>query len=204
MSRQLYKQNSLEFVSSRVIPDQGWLIFLLVPVFCSFCLSSCRETTRKVDTTVHIHTMDDTLLNFNRQVVVEESQEIDDFIQRYHWNMHMTQTGLRWMIYKNGKGNIVRKGDVACIKYSISLINGDVVCHADSSKLFEFEVGKAEVPNGLDEGILFLKRGDHAKLILPSHLAFGLLGDMDKIRNRAILVYDVELCQIKPLRREGH
>ena len=115
MSRKIYKQNSHEFVSCAVIKDQAWLIFLLAPLFCIFCLSSCHETTRKVDTTVHIHTMDDTLLNFNRQVVVEENQEIDDFIQRYHWNMNKTQTGLRWMIYKNGKGNAVRKGDIACI-----------------------------------------------------------------------------------------
>jgi len=102
------------------------------------------------------------------------------------------------MIYKNGKGASPRKGDIACIKYSVSRINGDLVYRSDSITPFEFETGKAKVPNGLEEAVLLMKTGDHAKLIVPSHLAFGLLGDMDKIISRQILVYDLELCAFKP------
>ena len=49
----------------------------------------------------------------------------------------------------------------------------------------------------LEEGILLLKEGDRAKFIIPSHLAFGLLGDMKKIPAKAVLVYDIELIKIK-------
>ena len=42
-----------------------------------------------------------------------------------------------------------------------------------------------------------MKVGDIAKFILPSHLAFGLLGDEEKIPKRATLVYHVELLTIK-------
>ena len=173
-------------------------MFFFVLILCIFSLYSCHDTPRQVLTTNHIRMMDDTLLNFNHQVVIAESQEIEDFMQRYHWKMNKTQTGLRWMVYKNGKGTVARKGDIVCIKYSVSLISGDLVYRSDSFRPFEFETGKAIVPNGLEEAILLLKPGDHAKLIVPSHLSYGLLGDQDKIMNRAILVYDVELCQIKP------
>jgi FKBP-type peptidyl-prolyl cis-trans isomerase len=39
--------------------------------------------------------------------------------------------------------------------------------------------------------------GDRAKFIVPSHLAFGLLGDQNKIPQHATLVYDIELVKIK-------
>ena len=41
-----------------------------------------------------------------------------------------------------------------------------------------------------------MKVGDKAKFIIPSHLAFGLLGDENKIPKRATLVYDVELIDV--------
>jgi len=38
-----------------------------------------------------------------------------------------------------------------------------------------------------------MRQGDRAKLIVPSHLAFGLLGDLKKIPAGATLVYDIEI-----------
>ncbi len=49
----------------------------------------------------------------------------------------------------------------------------------------------------MKQGILFLKTGDRVKFILPSHLAFGLAGDGDKIPAKAALVYDIELLELK-------
>jgi FKBP-type peptidyl-prolyl cis-trans isomerase len=167
-------------------------------MLCSAGVTSCSDAPGPVQTTDHLRMLDDSLLNFNHEVVVAESQEIDDFISRYHWNMNKSQTGLRWMVYKKGRGPVVRQGDIALIKYSVSRINGDLLYRSDLLKPFEFETGKAKVPNGLEEGVLVMKPGDRAKLIVPSHLAFGLLGDMDKIKSRQTLVYDVELCDVKP------
>jgi len=167
-------------------------------MLCSAGITSCSDSPGPVQTTNHLRMLDDSLLNFNHDVVVAESQEIDDFISRYHWNMNKSQTGLRWMVYKKGKGTAARQGDIAFIKYSVHGINGDLLYRSDSLKPFDFETGKAKVPNGLEEGVLFMRTGDCAKLIVPSHLAFGLLGDMDKIKSRQTLVYDVELCDVKP------
>ena len=180
---------------------QARSLVLCAAVVCLFPLISCDEAPRQLQATGHMQFTGDSVVNYNHQVVVDESQEIDDFIARYHWNMQKSPTGLRWMVYKNGKGLSPARGDIACISYSVSLISGDAVYHSDPAKPFEFATGKAEVPNGLEEGVLLLKPGDRAKLIVPSHLAFGLLGDMDKIKSRAVLVYDLELCNIK---KAGH
>ncbi|MEI6684265.1 MAG: FKBP-type peptidyl-prolyl cis-trans isomerase [Bacteroidota bacterium] len=200
------KPTSRERKSTETGGDRpGWspwvncTLFLVIGFILS--LNACQESPRPVQSTDHMQMTDDTVMKYNHQVVREESQEIDDFVMRHHWNMQVSQTGLRYMIYKQGSGALPKRGEIVAIKYRVSLINGDLVYNPDTLKPFEFETGKAAVPNGLEEGVLLLKTGDHAKFILPSHLAFGLLGDMDKIKSREILVYDVELYQIKPGRK---
>ena len=111
--------------------------------------------------------------------------------------MNETQTGLRYLVYKKGEGNRVEQGDVVAIKYKINLLNGDMVFRSDSISLVHIEVGARTVVSGLEEGLMLMKKGDRAKLIVPSHLAYGVLGDMAKIPARAVLVYDVEVCAIK-------
>jgi FKBP-type peptidyl-prolyl cis-trans isomerase len=61
----------------------------------------------------------------------------------------------------------------------------------------EFLIGQSDVEAGLEEGIRLMRTGDRAKLILPSRLAFGLLGDGKKIPPGATLVYDIELVAQK-------
>ena len=101
------------------------------------------------------------------------------------------------MIYKEGKGKKAETGDIVKINYKTSLLNGVNIYSSDESGAKEFEVGKAHVESGLEEGILLLKVGDKAKFIIPSHLGFGLLGDENKIPSKAALVYDIELISIE-------
>jgi FKBP-type peptidyl-prolyl cis-trans isomerase len=59
-----------------------------------------------------------------------------------------------------------------------------------------FEVGKGGIENGLEEAILQLHLGDQAVIILPSHLAFGLLGDQKKIPQRATVIYEIDFIKL--------
>ena len=79
----------------------------------------------------------------------------------------------------------------------IRLLNGETIYRSENKGIKEFLIGKGGVESGLEEGILLLHQGDKARFIIPSHLAFGLLGDSDKIPEKASLVYDVELIKIK-------
>lgn len=157
---------------------------------------SCTGTPEERPHTTSFHSLEDSVVTFNHQIVNTEIQEIDDFIRRYHWEMNKTSTGLRYMIYQKGEGPNAKQGDSVTIKYRINLINGDLVYHSDTKINFTFVLGKRKVVSGLEEGIMMMKKDARAKLIVPSHLAFGLLGDLAKIPARAVLVYDVELTAI--------
>ena len=56
-----------------------------------------------------------------------------------------------------------------------------------------FKVGHENLESGIHKGVQFLKRGDKALIMIPSHLAHGLLGDMNKIPPQRAIVYDVKI-----------
>jgi gliding motility-associated peptidyl-prolyl isomerase len=136
------------------------------------------------------------LMEANKAVVRTEKQHIDDFLRRYKWDMTETGSGLQYIIYEEGNGPAVRKGQLAVLEYTVKLITGDIIYTSDDLGPMEFTVGKAEVISGLEEGILLLHVGDKAKFIIPSHLAYGLLGDEDRIPGKATLIYDIELLKL--------
>jgi FKBP-type peptidyl-prolyl cis-trans isomerase len=82
------------------------------------------------------------------------------------------------------------------LNYTLTLLTGDTVYTSRNDGPLLFEVGKGQVITGLEEAILLLRVGDRAKIIIPSHLAFGLIGDQNKINHKASLVYDVELVSL--------
>lgn len=170
---------------------------LLLSICACLMAGGCNDAPKPARSTGNMNLTDDTLVKYNREIVKSESQEIDDFISRYHWNMQTSSTGLRYMIYEKGSGGKACKGQVAVINYTLKLLNGQSVYSSEVSGPREFTIGAGSVENGLEEGVLLLHTGDHAKLIVPSHLAFGLLGDLKQIPERAVLVYDIELVQTK-------
>jgi FKBP-type peptidyl-prolyl cis-trans isomerase FkpA len=162
----------------------------------SILLFSCGNDPQQAQSTRNISMMDDSLLNYNKVVVKTEDQEIEDLIQRYGWKVVKSSTGLRYMIYKHGSGEKAVKGKKATMKYEVRLINGDL-CYSSSDRgPREFIVGHGGIETGIEEGILLMRVGDRAKFIVPSHLAFGLLGDQDKIPPKSTLIYDIELIKL--------
>jgi len=100
------------------------------------------------------------------------------------------------MIYHGGDGPKAEPGMLARVSYTLRLITGDVVYTSGEGGPMEFLIGKGGVESGLEEAILLLRAGDKAKIVIPSHLGFGLAGDDHKIPPKATLIYDIELLSI--------
>lgn len=135
--------------------------------------------------------------DINRKFLHDEDRQIESFVERRNWPVTKTGTGLRYYIYENGDGDSAKSGNVVEIKYTLSLLNGTVVDSSASGKTSSFLVGHDNVESGLHEGITYLNEGSRAKLILPIHLAHGLIGDLKKIPPRSTLVYDIELVNVQ-------
>jgi len=156
---------------------------------------SCGQT-EKQQKKVNPADYEEELLEANRHVVKTEAQHIDDLLRRYKWDMEESGSGLRYMIYHEGKGMQASKGMVATIDYTVKMITGDPVYSSDELGPLVFIIGNGEVISGLEEGILYMNIGDKAKFIIPSHLAYGLAGDGNLIPAKSTLIYDVELLNL--------
>jgi FKBP-type peptidyl-prolyl cis-trans isomerase len=139
----------------------------------------------------------ESLVKVNKYLVKSEDEEIDNYVRRHGWKMTKTGSGLRYEVYENGSGPLVQKGQVIEMEYVVSLITGDIVYSSKGKGKKGFVVGHGGVEAGLEEAVLLLRKGDKAHIILPSHLAFGLLGDQKRIPSRSTLIYDLEIVNLK-------
>ncbi len=137
------------------------------------------------------------MVRVNQYLVDKDKEIIENYVKRRGWNMEVTKTGLWYMIYQKGKGKPVRKNSRVTIEYNIHLLDGTLCYHSDEEGPKQFEVGKGEVEPGLDEGIRYLRMGDRARFIIPPHLAYGLIGDENKIPARSVIVYDLRVLSVE-------
>ncbi|WP_348798545.1 peptidylprolyl isomerase [Flavobacterium adhaerens] len=109
-----------------------------------------------------------------------------------------TDSGLRYQFIQKGEGKKAEAGKTVSVHYEGSLENGKVF---DSSyarkKPIEFKLGIGQVIEGWDEGIALLQVGDKARFVIPSDLGYGPAGAGGVIPPNAILIFDVELMDVK-------
>lgn len=128
------------------------------------------------------------MINANRTIAQSEETAIDEYIGRRGWPMQKLPEGVRIWEYQSGTGPHVEFEDSVCVKYSVEAINGKTIY----SEIEEnYMAGRRRDMIGLDQAVLTLRYGSHAKLILPSNLAYGIGGDGNRIPQSAILVVDV-------------
>jgi peptidylprolyl isomerase len=109
-----------------------------------------------------------------------------------------TESGLRYQIINEGSGAKPNKGQEVSVHYKGSLVDGTVFDSSYKRKQpIEFPVGAGHVIEGWDEGILLLNQGTKAQFVIPPHLAYGDREVGGVIPANSILVFDLELVDIK-------
>ena len=169
--------------------------FVFLIVFLIFF--SCKNDKKDIPAVINEQQVKETLINVNKEVAEEESLQIDGYVKRRNLDVITTGTGLRYQIYKKGDGEKAEIGKRAVVVYEVSLIDGTVCYTTKEQGPEEFKIGSDRVESGLQEAICYMRVGDKAKIIIPSHLAHGLVGDFKKIPIRSTIIYDIELIKIK-------
>lgn len=109
-----------------------------------------------------------------------------------------TKSGLKYQVYKKGKGAEAKAGSTVSVHYSGYLTNGTKFdSSVDRGQPFDFGLGQGQVIAGWDEGVAGMKIGEKRKLTIPANLGYGDRGAGDAIPPGATLVFDVELLGVK-------
>jgi FKBP-type peptidyl-prolyl cis-trans isomerase len=128
----------------------------------------------------------------NRQLLQKENDEMDYYGKTHHMNFTRTSSGVRYFVYSpSQKGDSIREKMMVSMEYTVSLLDGTTVYSSAEKGKRTFKVGEEDIESGLHKGIQYLKKGDKAVLLIPSPLAHGLLGDMNKIPPQMPIIYDI-------------
>ncbi len=172
----------------------GVLVLLMMAMPFQWACSGYEDHGERIP--AGIRELEEALVESNKYLVELEEEAIDDFIERYGWEMQKSGSGLRYMIHNAGVGRKASYGDIAVIEYTIYLVTGQPVYSSVEDGPRTFTVGRGGVESGLEEGILMLGKGGKATFVMPSHLAHGVPGDGNRIPKRASIIYKVELINL--------
>ena len=158
-------------------------------------LSACKSTPKRY-TIAEKKEFANNLVKANKGLIAKDQNRIENYVANKNWNMSKSNTGLWYEIIKEGDGKRAITGKVIHLRYEVKLIDGTKCYSSDSIGVKSFKIGQGGVESGLEEGVLMLKEGSSARFIIPAYLAFGLLGDENKIPPRATIVYNVEMLKL--------
>ena len=171
-----------------------WFI-LVAMVLVVMCVACGEQPQQPVQ--VDNAQLKESLEKANRYLTNDEEEDIRNYMERHQLDMVSTGTGLRYQLFKEGDGELIQPGQTVTMEYVLDNVMGDMIYSSEEDGLMKFVVGCGDVVSGLDEAMRHLHQGDVAKLIIPSHLGYGLLGDQKSIPERSTLIYTVKIVKVE-------
>ncbi|HXQ81718.1 MAG TPA: FKBP-type peptidyl-prolyl cis-trans isomerase [Opitutaceae bacterium] len=121
-----------------------------------------------------------------------------DYVEKTWPQAKISNTGIRYIIEKDGKGPLLMPGDMVMVHYVGKLLNGKVFDqNHDDKHPFTFRVDRGVVIEGWDQILQMMRPGDKWLVIVPPELAYGRRGSPPSIPGYATLIFDIEVIGIK-------
>lgn len=168
--------------------------YLTFGVIVCALLSSCHNDPPVVAQPEKVQNVDyrDYMSRANKINIDSEETQIQGYISRHGWPMQELTFGTRIWIYEAGDGEAVTELDSVNVIYNVEAIDGKVIYENVTES---FMAGRRQTMKGLDEAVLNMHHGDHAKVILPSSMGYSVGGDGDRIPRGATLILDVKVLK---------
>jgi len=165
----------------------------LLSAFCFLLSCNNPSTTGVIQNSATKTEETDPFILGNKKIVELENEDIELFLKRYKWEMKKTETGLRYEILKEGDGQKIKLGETVTLEYNTLLLSGEEIYNSKDDGEKQFVVEKTEEIAGLHEAVQLMNKGGEARLIIPSHLAYGAAGDGNRIRQYQTIIMKIRI-----------
>ncbi|MFY0607818.1 MAG: FKBP-type peptidyl-prolyl cis-trans isomerase [Cyclobacteriaceae bacterium] len=143
---------------------------------------------------------------------VTDLEEIDAYLAENNIEAQIAESGLRYVVEKQGTGESIVPGDEVTVHYAGRLLDGTYfdTSMEDVAKAqglyderrapyqpFTFSIGRRQVIDGWDQGIPLFNVGGKGTLYIPSPMGYGSRQSGPVIKPYSILVFDVEVISVK-------
>jgi len=134
----------------------------------------------------------------NQYMNRRHQDHISAFVERVGWNAETTSSGL-WIVKEEpGTDPGIAVGDGVSFTFSSTLLDGTPCYEANEQHPKQIVVGKGGIESGVEEGLTQLRKGSRAIFLIPPHLAHGNFGDRNKIPGNSVLIYRIEVKEVRP------
>lgn len=125
-----------------------------------------------------------------------EEEAINAYILEHNISVNPDITGLYYVPIRQGTGRQASAGHRVSVHYTGKFLDGTFFDSSYSrGNPIEFELGRGYVISGWDQGILKMKKGGKALLLIPSDIGYG--EGRGQIPPYTPLVFEVELIDVK-------
>lgn len=137
------------------------------------------------------------LIDANKVLLAKEQERIESYMARRGWKMEQ-RGGVFVGVLEPGNGKTFSAGTSLRVEYECELLTGKKVGSSSEDGEISIVVGKGgDCPRGLQTAIETLSEGCKARVIVPYNMAYGLVGDGNKIPKAATLVYELRVYETK-------
>ena len=129
----------------------------------------------------------------NRMYLAQERQLIDEYIESHQlMGIESNGFGMFELLIAEGDGLQAQMGDHVIFDATVYLLDDSGVGRYRDT----IEIGYSQVELGLHKALEGMKEGELKLVLVPSFLAHGIAGDLDKVPPQSPLRYDLRLIQV--------
>jgi FKBP-type peptidyl-prolyl cis-trans isomerase len=111
-----------------------------------------------------------------------------------------TANGLQYVVLTEGSGQTAKEGDTVTVHYTGTLIDGTKFDSSiDRNEPLSIALAEGQLIQGWIEMLSLMKKGNKVKVWIPSNLGYGEAGKPPIISGNSLLVFEMELLDIKPV-----
>lgn len=136
------------------------------------------------------------LQDVNKYLSEKEQDILAAYVARQQLDMSQSPSGYYYQVVEQGRGGAVANGSEVRLHGRIFLIDGTACYSYTEQRPFELVVGAHSDIKVLNTALLGMKEGSKLRFVFPAHMAYGLLGDGNKIPPRSPLVCEFVVAKV--------
>jgi len=138
-----------------------------------------------------------------KQKAVENLVKQNEFLERNKSEIGVvaTESGLQYIVLKEGEGNVAKNGDTITVHYTGSLLDGTKFDSSlDRNQPLSIVLEEGQLIKGWVEMLRLMTKSEKIKTWIPSSLGYGEFGN-SVIPGNSMLIFEMELLDIKPAKK---
>ena len=156
----------------------------------ALALSACAERPAVEDSSIDIDPVER-----QKMYLAQERAQLESYIQSHELEgIERNGYGMYELSVAQGEGAFASFGDAIIYSATVYLLDDSGVGQYTDT----VELGRSEMEIGLHESFKGMQEGEKKLVLIPSFLARGLAGDLDKVPPQSPLRYDIRLLKILP------